>query len=300
MEIEKATFVIADTETTGLLPETDRVVEVALVKIQGLKIVESWSQIVDPGIPIPPTASAIHHLTDEDVAGALTLKDLELSMETFSEGAAMVAHSAEFDASFLPMLRGRWICTERLAKHLWPYAPAFKNEVLRYWLKLKIDCIGSPHRALFDATVTANIFIQQLNHYLSLGLENTVDGLAAFAAAPITIEKWPFGKHKDLPIKETPRSYLEWAIKNMTDIDQDLRWSIENAYNGGKQNGSGIDAGRSAADSARGFGASPVDPGSNEVGDEGERALRQDPGDRQAVSLEAGGGKTDVNVSDGA
>jgi uncharacterized protein (DUF3820 family) len=87
------------------------------------------------------------------------------------------------------------------------------------------------HRALGDALVTArNLrFILKAPslgvHGLFVGL-NTVEELIAFAQSPITITKWPFGKHKGDPIAAAPYSYCQWMLRQ-EDCDPDIRFTLE-------------------------------------------------------------------------
>src|SRR5215471_3955377 len=62
-------LVIFDTETTGTNPRADRIVEIACVKIHPDGRRETWQARLNPGIPIPPLSTAIHRISDRDVAG---------------------------------------------------------------------------------------------------------------------------------------------------------------------------------------------------------------------------------------
>jgi len=66
---------LLDLETTDLMPD-DHVVEIAAVDLIGDQIVPIGSNVVRPTIPIPPQASAIHHITNEDVRQCRTLDEL--------------------------------------------------------------------------------------------------------------------------------------------------------------------------------------------------------------------------------
>ncbi len=64
----ETTFAFVDVETTGINPREDRVVEAACVLTRAGRRIESFGTLINPGRAIPPTASAVHHLTDECVA----------------------------------------------------------------------------------------------------------------------------------------------------------------------------------------------------------------------------------------
>ena len=95
-------FWVIDTETMGIGPE-DKAVEVAGLLIDETgKVYKSIEQVLDPGIPIPPIASSIHHLTDELVSGKPALTDV-LHLFNDEEYDYVVAHNAKFDQVYLPL-----------------------------------------------------------------------------------------------------------------------------------------------------------------------------------------------------
>jgi exodeoxyribonuclease X len=111
------------------------------------------------------------------------------------------AHNSKFDSAFLPMLSDRqWIDTLRCAKHVWPDAPDFKNQTLRYRLDLPRDRM---HRALEDAMMTAHILARLL-------AGRTVDELLELSTAPFLLSKVNFGKHYGKSWSDVPTDYLQW------------------------------------------------------------------------------------------
>lgn len=228
MKISEASWVVVDTETTGLDPYKEKIIEFAYAEYDWGFL---WSFLVNPGIPIPCTTSAIHHLTDEDVADARSWQTAMNDIpKLFGQATIFVAHNALFDAGFLPCLSGRkWLCTKRLAMHLYPDAPGHSNQVLRYWLGgAKLDLLGqAPHRALADCIVTRFNFGKMIETYLAAGHEDSAEALIAFAASPIKAKSLWFGKHKGVPIDQVPRDYIKWCLLNMADLDRDLRFQLK-------------------------------------------------------------------------
>ena len=95
----------------------------------------------------------------------------------------------------------RWIATLRCAKHVWPDAPDFKNETLRYRLGIDLPR-DRMHRALEDATVTAHILARLL-------AERTVDELLALSTTPVPKDNVgvPNGRaHASRPAYRRPRA----------------------------------------------------------------------------------------------
>ncbi|GFE62932.1 exonuclease domain-containing protein [Litoreibacter roseus] len=96
-------YVVFDTETTGLLPHKDEVVQIGAVRVvNGKQVVgEKFDCLVNPGVPIPRTASRVHGITDSMVATSRDIIDIGRDFHKFSTGAVMVAHNAPFDMAFL-------------------------------------------------------------------------------------------------------------------------------------------------------------------------------------------------------
>ncbi|SFL88032.1 3'-5' exonuclease [Shimia aestuarii] len=101
--ITDMTYVVFDSETTGLLPHKDEVVQLGAVRVVKGRIVpgEKIDQLVDPGIKIPPASTKVHHITDAMVAGAPDIEQVSREFHHFSRGAVIVAHNAPFDMAFL-------------------------------------------------------------------------------------------------------------------------------------------------------------------------------------------------------
>lgn len=220
-------MLILDVETTGLDPARDRVVEIGYAVTNLTETLQSGSCLVNPGIPIPPSASAIHHLLDCDVLDA---SDLDGAIKTLPGllPAAYVAHNAPFDASFLPMLHGPWLDTRRIARRYMPELPEFSNQFLRYALKLDVPRDTVAHRALGDCIVTAALL-----RYLLIGpAKADFEGrpLPEFIAqqqTPVLLHTVGFGKHKGLLWSEVPRGYLDWLAKNPQGEDGDLAYTVQ-------------------------------------------------------------------------
>jgi DNA polymerase III epsilon subunit-like protein len=159
-------FAVVDVETTGFSHLRDRVVEMACVILDGGHIVDTWSSLVNPEIPIPEFATAVHGISDEDVLDAPLFPEAQAAIARRCAGATVVAHNLAFDIGFLPALSTRpTVCSLRLARQAFPNAPNHKNQTLRHYLGIDRDPAlegATAHRALGDALVTASILLRCL------------------------------------------------------------------------------------------------------------------------------------------
>lgn len=210
---------VVDLETTGMPPEA-KICELAWTDVhENGSIDETHAFLINPGIPIPPEARAIHHISDHDVILAPSL-ELVLSdmMEEMEPGDFLCAHNAAFEREFLSHLPFSWICTMKCAQHLWRTAPGYSNQTLRYWRNVPAEWSRSmpPHRAGPDTYVTAHILSELLDYPM------TFAGLADLTKRPILLRTVGFGKHRGMEWSNVPRSYLQWIV-DKSGMDGDVR-----------------------------------------------------------------------------
>jgi len=217
VKIVDARYRVIDTETTDKEPTVAKLIEVAWreVDYQGA-VYERFQELCDPGVPIPPTASAVHHIVDADVRGAFPAENL---IEFVKEKARLVdcwvAHNAPYDSTVLQVADRPWLCTHRLAKHLWPEIENHSNQVIRYTLKLKPDISADApaHRAANDVAVTAEILRTALPLVFKKwpGIE-TIEQLIAKVNAPCVLHRIPFAGHGYPLFTEAEDGLLRWII----------------------------------------------------------------------------------------
>lgn len=211
---------VVDTETTGIDTKTCKIVEVAAVGFHN-----SWDALVNPDCPIPPEASAIHHISDEDVANELLWEQVKPNFLNFiacEDGLPiLVAHNADYDRAVLGDIGDViWICTYKCALRVWPDAPSHKNEALRYHLKLGNNrgrsSSHASHSALHDASVTFLILQELLQHA-------TLEQLVEWTELPAKLPRMPMGKHYGQTWDTVPGPYLQWCI-NQADMREDVKY----------------------------------------------------------------------------
>jgi exodeoxyribonuclease X len=125
------------------------------------------------------------------------------------------AHRAAFEQSFLPGV-GPFICTWKVAVTLAPNAPGHSLQELRYWLKLDVDraIADRAHRAGPDAYVCAALLLRML-----ASGKMTVEQMIELSAGPVVLPKLHFGKHAGVPVREVPRDYWQWCLRQEMDAD---------------------------------------------------------------------------------
>ena len=156
-------YVVMDIETTGI-GEKHRIVELAGVKFKGNKVVDVFDTYVDPGIPIPPYATAVHGIRDADVAEAPTIREIMPYFCKFIGNSKIVGHNVRFDLDFLLRnglsinLQDRYIFdTLALSRKYVTDAPNHKLETMIRWFSINTD---KRHRAKDDSIATGELFIK--------------------------------------------------------------------------------------------------------------------------------------------
>ena len=224
--IEKDTFVCLDCETTGLTPESDQIIEVALVKFNFDKQLDSYETLIDPRTPISPESIAIHHITDEMVQGKPTIQEVLPKILEFIGKHIIVGHGISTDIAFLRVAAKRHqipchldthpsIDTLRLAR-LYGESPTNSLEKLRQHFNIAEE---GAHRAMSDVIVNIEVF-----KYLSQRYKTTEE-MTQRLKSPILLKAMPLGKHKGRSFSEIPVEYLRWASHQ--DFDQDLLFSLK-------------------------------------------------------------------------
>jgi DNA polymerase-3 subunit epsilon len=201
-----------DTETTGIRNDKDRVVELAAFDpIEN----RTFCQFINPGVPIPPEATAIHNITNEMVAGAPSFKEVAESFLAFCPPeTVLIAHNndafdklfleQEFKRSGMQFPHFRFIDTLKWARK-------YRSDLPRHTLQILREVYGFPanqaHRALDDVTVLHQVFSCMID---DLSIEQVIELLAH----PQGLSRMPFGKHQGKLLAEVPKDYVSWLASS--------------------------------------------------------------------------------------
>jgi len=188
--LKEAEFSVLDFETTGTSATTGRAIEVGLVRIQKLKIAETYSTFINPEMYVPYHITRLTGITNANVSQAPLFGKIESAISKFLEGTVLVAHNLSFDRSFLnceyerldlqpPQNKG--ICTLKMARKLFPELPSKSLGAVTKYLRIRHKDV---HRALGDATVTAKIFIKMLKKLQEQQNVETLADLMSFQSTP--------------------------------------------------------------------------------------------------------------------
>lgn len=158
-------YAVVDVEGNGQQPPD--LVELAVVPIVGGEIQAPTSWLVKPEHPITHFASRIHGITAQDVAGKPAFEAIADEVRASLDAPALVAHNAHVDTGVLKRQLPGWEVPEvfdtlKLARRLLPKQSGYKLGMLVRVLKLDEGLPSglTPHRATYDALVTARLFVR--------------------------------------------------------------------------------------------------------------------------------------------
>ena len=176
LEINNCSFVILDTETTGLEASMgDKIISLAALKITNSLIQENefLDELINPERDIPWESVKIHHITDEHVRGKPTLPELQSKINLFLKKSILIGHNIEFDKKFIyqdaansdlskRMKKITSIDTIYLTAALYPDLENYDLSYLCEHFNIRTnDQIR--HSALGDCWITARLFLHLLN-----------------------------------------------------------------------------------------------------------------------------------------
>ena len=159
-------YAVVDVETTGAgFGRGHRITEIAIVHVNGRgQVVDEFTTLINPQRSIPMMITSLTHIDNWMVRDAPVFSEVAAAIRDRLEGRVFVAHNAGFDWGFISMellralgapLRGRMLCTVRMARKLVPELSRRSLDSLTCFFGVEND---ARHRAFGDARVTADVF----------------------------------------------------------------------------------------------------------------------------------------------
>jgi len=216
-----------DTETTGVRPDKDRIIEIAAYDPMRE---EKFVQFVNPGMPIPAESTAITGINDEMVKNAPSFSVVGQNFINFCEGdVVLIAHNNDtFDKLFLDNEYKR----AELAMPVWKYIDSLKwsrkyrTDLRSHGLQALREVYGieanMAHRALDDVMVLYKVFSQMID-------DLSWETIFSLMSQPQNISKMPFGKHQGKPLAEIPSDYVAW-LKGSGAFDKSDNRELKEAF----------------------------------------------------------------------
>ncbi|MDD8017169.1 MAG: exonuclease domain-containing protein [Bacteroidota bacterium] len=186
MLIKDVTFVVVDVETTGFSPRDGGITEIAMVKVKNGRLMDEFTSLVNPLIPIPYSITRLTGIDDALVADAPTEEEIAPTVHSFLGDGVFTAHNVSFDLGFvngtlskgrIPHISNQQFCTCKLARKLLPHLPSKSLGDVTDEL-----CIlhSHRHRAAGDAYVTAQVLIHFLDRLKSERNVETLEELFSY------------------------------------------------------------------------------------------------------------------------
>jgi DNA polymerase-3 subunit epsilon len=243
---------ILDLETTGIDAQTDRIVEIGILKVLPDRRQIRRNHRVNPGIPIPPEATAVHGITDANVANEPRFEQLATEIRNFLDGCDLCGFNLkDFDLRFL------YCEFNRASQPFSLEGRVFIDPMKIFHARERRDLAAAvrfycgrehedAHSASADALATAEVLDAMLARYADLprtvaGLDqhlkdpNAVDSIGNFIRVKGEI-RFAFGKHRGQPLDTVARSkpsYLQWMLAQ--DFLDDTKALVKDALRRSRQ-----------------------------------------------------------------
>lgn len=200
-----------DTETTGVKPGKDRIIEIAAFDSEKGS---HFCTFTNPECPIPAESTAITHITDDMVKEAPLIREALLGFAAFCTGdVVLIAHNNDtFDKLFLEAEFARaglempqWTFIDSL-KWSRKYRSDLPKHSLQFLREVYGIAAGQAHRALDDVLVLHQVFSRMID---DLGMKTVLELLQSSSH----VQRMPFGKHAGKLLSEVPKEYIKWLAR---------------------------------------------------------------------------------------
>ncbi len=229
----KRPIAFIDLETTGVSLSTDRIVEVAIIKLLPDDTRQVKRKLINPQMPIPKASSDIHGITDEMVKDAPTFKQAANEIKVFIDGCDLGGYNSNrFD---IPILMEEFLrvgldvdLSKRKmvdVQHIfYTMEPRTLSAAYKFFCNKELV---DAHSAEADVSATIDVFMAQLDRYQNLGNsvesvlgvigeEKIVDYARRFGFDDKGVEIFNFGKHKGRAVADVLKAepqYYDWMMR---------------------------------------------------------------------------------------
>lgn len=228
----KNPIIFFDLETTGINIASDRIVEISYLRVNLNGNETSKTLRVNPGIPIPEKATAIHGISDEDIKDAPTFNEVAKSVARDFEGCDLAGYnSVKFDIPLLAeeflragvdidLKRRKFVDVQVIFMKM---EPRTLSAAYKFFVNKELS---DAHSAEADTYATYEVLQAQLDRYSNL--ENDIGKLAEFSAHNRNVdfagrivyneedvEVFNFGKYKGQAVREVLEKdpgYFGWMM----------------------------------------------------------------------------------------
>ena len=227
-------LVFFDLETTGTNITHDRIVEISIVKLMPDGTVVERSRRLNPEMPIPAEATAVHHITDDDVAGEPTFRQVAASLSKLLQGCDIAGfNSNRFD---IPVLAEEFLRADvdiDLSRRKFVDVQVIFHKMEQRTLSAayKFYCgknLEDAHTAAADTKATYEVLMAQLDRYPEL--QNSIDFLSDYSSFNKNVdfagrmvyddngvEVFNFGKYKGMSVSDVLKrdpGYYSWILNS--------------------------------------------------------------------------------------
>ena len=249
-------LVFFDTETTGVNPKEDRIVEISLVKITKRKIHEPVIFRMNPGIPIPNGASKVHGIYDDDVADLPGFDQFAKKIWKELEGADYAGYNlGRFD---IPILQAEF---ERHGFKFDLSEGRVVDPLVIFKTKMRFDLtsavqhyagkeLDNAHNSLVDTLASLEVLSAQLERHedlpttineLCVDQMNQAKQRRRSGGKPkerIVLQEGAhvmnFGRHKGKKLGDVPKDYLQWMLKSKDEFPEGIQKIVKKHLKGRK------------------------------------------------------------------
>jgi DNA polymerase-3 subunit alpha (Gram-positive type) len=210
--INNLSFCVFDLETTGGNHQTDKIIEIGLVKVEKFKITKEISFLIKPEVHIPEFIQKLTSIKDADVDDAPLIENVIDEILEFMGESILVAHNTSFDIPFFnsvlkrlgkPELKNKAICTNLMTKYM---IPNLLSSNLNYMSKIFGLKHQKAHRALDDAKASAELLLKYLSIFIDKDIQKVNN---------LYYPKNKFELDRINYKKGTPLSIIDEKIKNI-------------------------------------------------------------------------------------